>query len=79
MMKIKGLVKIHLCAVYAVNYLFYSVFCVCPMAELVTASDCYASEKRYRKVVSSSLTGAVPFSGLTNPPPFVNSTTHDNR
>ena len=32
---------------------------VCPMAELVTASDCYIW---YRKVVSSSLTGAGIFS-----------------
>ena len=29
----------------------------CPMAELVTASDCY--RQIHRKVVSSSLTGAV--------------------
>ena len=46
-----------------------SLFSICPMAELVTASDCYfyASNIRClrnladRKVVSSSLTGAVYF------------------
>ncbi len=35
---------------------------ICPMAELVTASDCYLTlGKVHRKVVSSSLTGAVHF------------------
>ena len=34
----------------------------CPMAELVTASDCYPRKwTAHRKVVSSSLTGAVSF------------------
>ncbi len=32
---------------------------VCPMAELVTASDCYQSFICNRKVESSSLSGAV--------------------
>ena len=38
---------------------------MCPLAELVTASDCYPEV--HRKVVSSSLTGAVIFCGSTFP------------
>jgi hypothetical protein len=40
---------------------FFMFVFICPMAELVTASDCYPSGRRYRKVVSSSLTGAELF------------------
>ena len=42
----------------AMYNVFFGGVVECPMAELVTASDCYTTQY-HRKVVSSSLTGAV--------------------